>query len=116
MDLIGPVLLQLVFTSPLLLLWIVGIVLACLRLRDPRFRLVLIAMVLFLVLGVAGTVVTLALPIQLQRRNMTATEIGAVLSTVGIIRVLLESGGWVLLLVALFQRTSYARMPEAGQG
>ncbi|MGY2893167.1 hypothetical protein [Deinococcus sp. UYEF24] len=110
MDLIVPVLFQLAINSPLFLIWVVGIVLASLRLRERRFRLVLIALLLFLILNIAGNVINLTLPITLQRRNMGASEIGAVLSTVGTVRVLLESVGWVLLLLALFQRTPQDRM------
>ncbi|WP_407572518.1 hypothetical protein [Deinococcus altitudinis] len=110
MDLIAPVFLQLAITSPLLLLWLVGIVLAVLRFREPRFRLVLIALLLFLVLNVAGTIINLVLPINLQRRFMSAVEIGGVLSAVGIVRVLLEGVGWVLLLLALFKRAPEERV------
>jgi len=106
MDLIAPVLLQLAITSPLTLIWLVGTVLAALRLQEPRFRLVLIALLLFLVLNIASTVINLVLPISLQRRFMSTAEIGGILSVVGIVRVLLEGVGWVLLLVALFQRSA----------
>jgi len=115
MDLIVPVLLQLAVTSPLLLVWLVGIVLAVLRLHDARFRLVLIALILFLILNVTGTVVNLVLPISLQRRFMPAAEIGAILGGVGLVRVLLETVGWVLLLVALFRRTPQDRLTGEGK-
>ena len=114
MDLIAPVLLQLAVTSPLLLVWLVGIVLAALRLHDPRFRLVLAALILFLILGVAGTVVNLVVPISLQRRFMPASEIGVILGGIGLVRVLLETVAWGLLLVALFRRTPQGRL--AGEG
>ncbi len=116
MDLILPVLLQLAITSPLLLIWIVGIVLAALRLHEPRFRLVLIALILFLLLGIAGTVINLILPITLQQRYMSAAQIGAILGGIGIVRVLLESVGWLLLFVALFQRTPRAQLTNEGKG
>lgn len=103
MDLIGSTFLQLALSSPLFLVWIIGIVLAALRLREPRFRVVLIALVLFLILGIGGVIINSVLPVTLMRRSFTAAQVGGVLGFVGLIRIILEAGTWGLLLIALFR-------------
>ncbi len=107
MEFIGPLLLQFTVTSPLFITWIVGIVLAALRLReDPtRFRLTLVALVLLLAAGIAGQTVSLVLPISLQRNGVTPAQLGLVLGWVALANTLVQTGAWVLLLVALFRRS-----------
>ena len=103
MELFGPILLQLAVNTPLYLAWLVGIVFALIRWRASlRFRLVGIALVVFLLVGLAATVMNTVLPITLMREGLGAARLGLVLSVVNVVHTLVSTAGWVLILVALF--------------
>lgn len=106
MDLVLSLLPQLVLSAPLLLLWTVGLVLAVSRRHEApaTYTPVLIALGLFLVMGLVNLVATSVLPITMMRGGAGAARIGAVLGALGLVSTLVNGTGWVLLLLALFRR------------
>ncbi|WP_216328610.1 hypothetical protein [Deinococcus aestuarii] len=104
-------LIQLAVASPVWIVLVVGIVLAAGR-RDEapaRYGLMLAALVLFLVLGVAGTLVSALLPFVAVRQALTATQMGVVYAVTGVASTLLHAAAWVLLLIAVFRRPTAPR-------
>lgn len=113
MDLIQAVLLQILFQSPLLIAWIVGLILAGRLLsKHPPLRWVLFALVVLLMTRLIGTVWNVSVPWWSAERALSAMEIGRILAVTGAMQMLLETLGWVLLLVGLFSAISRSQRLE----
>jgi hypothetical protein len=102
--------------SPLFLAWIVGIALAAINWRkNPRVSLlVTIALGLLLLVGLVGGAAQVALPIALMSQGLGPVQVGAVITAVSAVRILIDTAAWALLLVALFRQGDAGRA-VAGQ-
>jgi uncharacterized membrane protein len=100
--------------SPLFLAWIVGIALAVINWRrhPARSLLVTIALAIMLVVGVVGGAIQAVLPFTLIDQGMSASQMGVVFSALGLVRILLDTAAWALLLVALFRRRDEVPPPR----
>ncbi len=91
--------------------WIAAAVVAGLRWRrHPQVAmLVIIASVTMVLLTVAGTFVSVNLPLQLRQEGRTMTDIGVVISRWSALLGLLRAGCWAMLVVAAFGWRSAGR-------
>ncbi|BDP41552.1 hypothetical protein DAETH_15210 [Deinococcus aetherius] len=69
----------------------------------------LIALILLLVTGVVGTAANAVLPFLILRGDVGVAGNGLILAAVGVVRTLLDTAAWVLLLLALFPRRGRGR-------
>lgn len=113
MEVIISVLTGLLTSVPLYLLWLVGIVLALVRMREHpnRYRLVAISLAIMLVVSVVITGFNLSIPFVMQQYARTFEEMSNTLMVVNIIGQIVTCVAWVLLLVALFARDAKAAVP-----
>ncbi|UBV41893.1 hypothetical protein LAJ19_09580 [Deinococcus taeanensis] len=103
----------LVSDLPLLIVWVVGTVLAALRVRHtPALRWVVAALVLLGITRLTGGILLGWLPVWAAEQKVTATTLSPVLTAVAAGRTLLEVIGWLLLLTGVF---SGRRHPPASR-
>lgn len=97
---------------PLLLVWLGGILYALATWgRHPRVSLmVVIALVIFILSGLAGLAAALALPLFIHTRTgLPFQTIANGLGVFNILRALVEAAAWLLLLAAAFSARTPAR-------
>ena len=106
MDYLLPLLGQYAIQSPLLLVWIVGMILALVRWQRDRRASILIFIVcaLSIVDLLIGSYLSVALPIILTRTGQSAAQIGAMFGVIGIVRSALHTVLWAMVLFAVFAR------------
>jgi hypothetical protein len=88
---------------PTLLVWIAGAVLA---------MFTLVALGIFIVLTIAGTILSIWLPVTIMRDSRDPGRLGIILTISGCIQSLIAAGAWGLILAAIFK----GRPAEAMQG
>jgi hypothetical protein len=91
---------------PVILVWLVGVILSLSYWRrHPKVsRFTLIAIAVLFVESLAGTYLSLYLPLTLSERGWNSGRLGILLSTVGFARALVRAVSWGLLLAAIFAR------------
>jgi hypothetical protein len=116
-DLLGPLFGQLLGLSPLLLVWTAGALLAVASWeRNPKVAgLVLAAMVLQFVTAVAGSLLTIWVPMHFREHGGNA-QLGVIYSVIGGVRSVLSATAWGLMLAAVFASRKPTRPPsEVGE-
>ncbi len=112
----GPVLLQLLFSTPFFVLCGIAIALAILRWgQHPRVSLfVVLACSIDMVLGLVGAAMAV-LPIWYLGRGGTNVELGMVMATANLVMGIVRVVAFGLLLVAVFagRQTNTANAPSA---
>lgn len=123
MEIVVSVLMVMSTSVPLYLLWLVGIVLALVRMREQphHYRLVAISLAILLVVSVFGIGFSVIMPFMMREDARTFEEITNALVVVNIIGQIVNCIAWVLLLVALFARNTTTvhteiRHPDGGAG
>lgn len=103
-EILPAIFLQYAAQAPLYLIWLIGIVLATLRMqRHPRVStLVIIALILFILQSLIGTALSIWLPLTLRDGGLSASDIGSVFAFIGVFQTLVSAAGWICLLIALF--------------
>ncbi len=88
---------------PLLAVWFVGLYFAW-RWREASFaRYVTIGLTLMIVLLIASHVISIWLPMTLLQQGYSSVELGGIIGGIGFVFTLLNSGAWILILIALFR-------------
>ncbi len=97
---------------PTILVWIAGAVLALMRWRKyPQVSMfTLAALGIFLVLTIAGSILSIWLPVTLMRGDTDSGRMGIILAGSGCVQSLIAAGAWGLILAAIFK----GRSSEAG--
>jgi hypothetical protein len=90
---------------PTLLVWIAGAVLALMHWRKhPQVSMfTLAALGIFMVLTVAGTILSVWLPVTIMRDSGDSNRLGITLAISGCIQSLIAAGAWGLILAAIFK-------------
>ena len=90
---------------PTLLVWIAGAVLAIMHWRKhPQVSMfTLAALGIFLVLTIAGTILSVWLPVTIMRDSGDSSRLGITLAISGCIQSLIAAGAWGLILAAIFK-------------
>ena len=94
----------LIVQLPLILVWVIGLVLAIIRWkRHPRASLfTLIAITGLMILSLAGSLLSVWLPVMIRTGGWDVSRIGVINTAVGFVRSLLAAILWGLLLAAIF--------------
>ncbi|NOK59037.1 MAG: hypothetical protein GFH27_549349n32 [Chloroflexi bacterium AL-W] len=103
-SIIAPLLFNLLTQTPLFLVWGVGLVVAFLRWqRHPRVSLLLVIALIGLGLdAIIGTSLSIWLPIAHMQSGWNVEQLGWMMGSVSVLRVLFGSVLWGLILVAVF--------------
>ena len=103
---------------PLFIVWLVGLVLSLVYWKkNPKVSLLtLISTAGFLVTSPVFTYLNTRMPLIMQERGLSATQLGARYAILGITHSLVSAGLWVLLLVAIFGFGSRQGLETGGQG
>ena len=103
--LLAAILTSCVVHIPTLLVWIAGAVLAIMHWRKyPQVSMfTLAALGIFIVLTVAGTILSIWLPVTIMRDTRDADQVGIILTISGCIQSLIAAGAWGLILAAIFK-------------
>jgi len=98
-------LVNLLVYTPLLLVWIIGLVLAGILWSRQRTVAVLLVSgcLLALFTELTGGLLNVSLPFFYSSRGRSATQLGLIFGVIGIIRSLLLSAAWGLLLAAVWR-------------
>jgi hypothetical protein len=93
---------------PYAIVWVIGIVLSLVYWRrHPRVsRLTLVAMVGFLITSFISTYLRIWLPVRVQERGLSTVHLGNAYTIINVVSSLVSAGLWVMLLSALFGRSS----------
>lgn len=104
-DMWSAILMQIAWQIPYLIVCLVGIVLALMNwTRKPAAAMLTVcALLLLLVTSITGAFTSM-LPMVLLRRGWAHSQMGVLLGTLGMIHILLVTGGVGLLLAAIFRR------------
>ena len=105
MEYLFPILGSYLVQVPLLLVWLVGIFLAMFRWgRHSKVSLLmLIALIILFAQSLFGTFLSVWLPLSATRDGgMSATQLGSMMSMVGIVRTISTTIAWILILIAVF--------------
>lgn len=96
----------LIANLPLLIVWLVGIILAITHWRkQPRPSLfTLLAIVIFLIVFVVGTLVNNLGPLFLFERGISHSSFRIISLISNLVLNLFSAGAWVLLLLAIFKQ------------
>jgi hypothetical protein len=104
MEMLIPTLSVLVISSPFIIVWVTGAVLALSRWRrHPRVsQFALIAFVLMIIKDVASAFLRIFLPVTMRDSGWTNSQIGAISIATGIVTSLIGAFAWALVLCAIF--------------
>jgi hypothetical protein len=116
LDYLFPLLGQYAIQSPLLLVWIAGLVLALVRWQRDRRTAILIGIVcaISIVDLLIATYLTVMLPIIVVQRGGSAAQIGVVFGIIGAVRSALHAVLWAMVLFAVFGRRKTDDAATAG--
>ena len=103
--LLAAILTSCVVHIPTLLVWIAGAVIAFMHWRKhPQVSMfTLIALGIFIVLTIAGTILSIWLPVTVMRDSGDSSRLGITLTISGCIQSLIAAGAWGLILAAIFK-------------
>jgi hypothetical protein len=103
--LLAAILTSCVVHIPTLLVWIAGAVLAIMHWRKyPQVSMfTLAALGIFIVLTIAGSILSIWLPVTIMRDGMDSGRLGITLTISGCIQSLIAAGAWGLILAAIFK-------------
>jgi hypothetical protein len=99
-----PTLSAIAISTPLIIVWVIGIVLALSRWqRHPRVsKFALIACAVMIINTVANRSLTIWMPLAMRDYGWTAVQIGLFFSAIGIITSLISATAWTLVICAIF--------------
>jgi hypothetical protein len=104
MEALIPTLSAIAVSTPLILVWVIGIVLAFSRWqRHPRVsQFTLIACAAMIANIVVGRFLTIGLPITMRDSGWTTSQIGLIYAAIGIVSALIAAAAWIMILCAIF--------------
>ena len=111
-DTILPTLIAYLVQSPILLVWLIGLVLATVYWRrHPRVSLLtVIALVVFLIETLVNTYINMWLPLLLSRRGMESSQMVQLLGIKNIVTSIIIAIGWSMVVAAIFSGRKAATM------
>lgn len=94
----------LVFQIPIYIAWLVGVILAVVNWKKHAkvSLLAVIAMVLLFIQSVAGSVLSVWLPMNLMKQGVPSARIGMLMAINSAVGMLIHLIVWVLILIAIF--------------
>lgn len=97
---------RIIYESPVLIVYVVGIVLSIRSSRQNgrRYRLTLISFILFAFVSVGGTLILAYVFERHGGSSGNTDQLKVYVDLLEIVSIVLETGAWVLLLIALFSR------------
>jgi hypothetical protein len=104
MEALIPTLSAIAISTPVIIVWVIGIVLALSRWqRHPRVsQFTLIACVVMIVNLVGSRFLTIWLPITMRDRGQSVSQISLIFTIIGIITALIGAAAWALVICAIF--------------
>jgi multisubunit Na+/H+ antiporter MnhC subunit len=104
MEVLIPTLSAIAISTPVIIVWVIGIILALSRWRrHPRVsQFALIACAVMIINLVVGRFLTIGLPITMRDRGWTMSQIGPIFAAIGIITALISAAAWTLVICAIF--------------
>jgi len=104
MEVLFPILSAIATSTPVIIVWMIGIGLALSRWRrHPRVsQFALIAIVISFVNLVVNRFISIWLPLKMRDSGWTNTQIGSFFAVVGIITALISAAAWALVICAIF--------------
>jgi len=104
MEALIPTLSAIAISTPAIIVWAIGIVLALSRWRrHPRVsQFALIACAVMIVNLVVGRFLTIWLPIKMRDSGWTMSQIGPIFTAIGLITALISAAAWTLVICAIF--------------
>jgi len=97
-------LISLIAQMPVILVWIVGIVLAVVRWRwhSTVSTFTLVALFGFLITSLVNAYLNVNLPLLLQEKGYSLSQIGTIAAIRNILSVLIDSLLWILIILSIF--------------
>ncbi|MCU0494797.1 MAG: hypothetical protein MUD01_24695 [Chloroflexaceae bacterium] len=110
MEVLFAIMFQLVWNTPLFIVWGVGLALAISRRADHprRYTLVAIAMSLFMLISLLSSMTSVYIPFTAVQSGLSSTEVGVNLAIFNGAYTIMSVIAWICLLVALFSRRESA--------
>ena len=104
MEVLIPALSAIATSTPVIIVWVIGIGLALSRWRrHPRVsQFALIAIVISFSNLIVNSVMGIWLPMAMRDYGWTATQTGSIFAIVGIVSALISAAAWALVLCAIF--------------
>jgi hypothetical protein len=104
MEVLKAIFFNLVTTTPIFIVWAIGIVLALSRWRrHPRAsQFTIVALIVMIVVTVATRIIYILLPMTMRSSGWSPTEMAIIYNVIGIGSTLIQAIAWAMILWAIF--------------